>query len=310
MKNIGKKILSYALPLLVLAFTLGSCNDDDEVVPALNLDKTLSEKSDLSMFNAAIKLAKLTDFTEGGGPFTIFAPSNAAFAAAGVTTEAQLSAMPTNTLVNILTYHMQRISRTFVEIPKGPAGPMTQVNGLLTYATRNPTTNVVYINGAKITQSDIKTSNGIIHVIDKLLTPPIADRVTTLAANADFKLLVQGINKTALAATFNGANTLFAPNNAAMVAAGYDSTTIANLAAGAATTTFSNFLRYHLVPGRIFSGDFKDGALKTVFGTNITFSSGGTKVAGVNNATPLSFTFTDFLTSSGPIHGISGALRP
>ncbi|MGB8192586.1 MAG: fasciclin domain-containing protein [Chitinophagaceae bacterium] len=304
-----KKIILLALPFLIGAVAITGCNDKENVTPADTVDTLLSTTGNLSIFKAALEKTGLNSFSKGGGPFTFFAPSDDAFKATGINTIADLNAIDNNLLAQVLSYHIMTGSRTLIEIPSGPNAPAASIGTLSFYASKNA--NGAFINGSKIIQADIKGSNGIIHVIDKVLTPPFTNLLATLAANTNFKLLVQGINKAALGATFSGTTvyTVFAPTNAAFVAGGYDSTTIANLS-GAALTTFTNTLRYHLVAGRMFSSEFKAGTVKTVQGSNVTISfSGGTKIKGVTNPTPASVTATDFLTSNGIIHTIDGVLK-
>ena len=305
-----KNIFFLVLPLLAATVSLTSCENDDDAVAVDNIDTLLSKNGNLGIFKAALEKTGLITYAKGGGPFTIFAPSDAAFKATGINSPADLDAIDGNVLARVVAYHIFNGRRTFVEIPSGPNAPATTVGTLALYASK--TGNVGYINGAKISQSDILATNGVIHVIDRVLVPPIGNTLVMLQANPDFKLLAQGIAKANLTATFTAATpvyTVMAPTNAAFVAAGFDSTAIANLS-GTALTNFTNLLRYHLVVGRLFSSEFKDGTLKTQQGAGLAITvSGGPKVKGPANPAAITITATDWPTSNGVIQTINGVLR-
>jgi uncharacterized surface protein with fasciclin (FAS1) repeats len=305
-----KNIFFLVLPLLAGAVSLTGCDNDDDAVAVDNIDTLLSKNGNLGIFKAALQKTGLITYAKGGGPFTFFAPSDAAFKASGINSPADLNAIDENVLARVLAYHIMNGRRTFVEIPAGPNAPATTVGTQPLYASKNGT--VGYINGAMISQSDIIATNGVIHVIERVLVPPVGNTLITLQANPDFKLLVQGITKAGLSGTFTAATpvyTVMAPTNAAFVAAGFDSTAIANLS-GTALTNFTNILRYHLVVGRLFSSEFRDGTLKTLQGTGLPITvSGGPKVKGPANPAAINITATDWPTSNGLIQTIGGVLR-
>ena len=120
----------------------------------------------------AVKAAGLVDTLSGPGPFTVFAPTDAAFADALKTlgiTKQQLLADPAK-LKTILTYH--------VVAGKVMAADVMTMNGQDVKTVAGPTLNVqingstVMVNDATVTTADIAASNGVIHVIDKVLLPP------------------------------------------------------------------------------------------------------------------------------------------
>lgn len=303
------RILLVALPLMLCVAIMPGCDDKENATPTDTVDTLLATTPNLTIFRAALEKTGMNTYSRGGGPFTYFAPSDDAFKAAGINSPADLNAIDNNLLVQTLAYHIMAGRRSQIEIPAGPNAPTTMVGGLAIYNSRNTTG--AYINGTKVVTADIQGSNGTIHVLEDVLTPPFTNIVATLAANPNFKLLVQGINKASLATTLSGTTvyTIFAPTNAAMVAGGYDSTTIANLT-GTALTNFTNVLRYHLITGRLFSSEFKAATLKSVQGSNLSLTvAGGNKIKGIANANPFNITMSDFLASNGPIHTIDGVLR-
>jgi len=310
MKRLHYKLFkNFFLALAAIIVFAGCEKTDTPVGETENLDTKITANSDLTLFQAALKKAKLTTFTQGGGPYTIFAPTNAAFTAAGLSNEAAINALDSNLLVQLLTYHIQTGARTYVEIPLGPNAPMTTQGGYTQYASRY-IGGSGYVNGAKITTPDVKASNGVMHVINGLLIPPYNTALTNLMANTDYSLMVQAINKTATNSTFSGGTvSVFAIPNAVMTAAGYDATTIAGLT-GTGLTTLTNIMKYHVIPQRIFAPDFKAGTLKTVQGTNVTVSLGtAVNIKGTNNPAALQLTSAGFACSNGVLYSINGVLK-
>jgi uncharacterized surface protein with fasciclin (FAS1) repeats len=117
---------------------------------------------------AALTEAELTETLGGTGPFTVFAPTDAAFAALPEgTVENLLKPENRATLVKILTYHVVPGEITSDKIV---AGEVNTVEG--SPVTLAVTAGKVTVGGANVTQADIEASNGVIHAIDKVIMPP------------------------------------------------------------------------------------------------------------------------------------------
>jgi uncharacterized surface protein with fasciclin (FAS1) repeats len=120
----------------------------------------------------AVKAAGLVDTLSGPGPFTVFAPTDAAFAGAleslGIT-KAELLA-DTAKLKTILTYHVVAGAVMASDVVKMDGKEVATVAGPSVKVKVDGST--VMINGATVTTADIKASNGVIHVIDQVLLPP------------------------------------------------------------------------------------------------------------------------------------------
>lgn len=126
---------------------------------------TAAENPDFSTLVAAVQAADLVDTLKGEGPFTVFAPTNAAFEAVGSTVEELLKPENKDKLTTVLTYHVVPGKVMSTDLA---AGDVATVEG------SNVTVNLdngVMINDATVTMADIDTSNGVIHVIDKVLIP-------------------------------------------------------------------------------------------------------------------------------------------
>ncbi len=124
---------------------------------------------DFSILVAAVQKAGLAETLAGPGPFTVFAPTNDAFAAAltalGLTQE-ELLASPD--LAGILTYHVlpAKVMAADVTSESTPATVQGETVDV------KPVSGGVTVNDATVTTADVAASNGVIHVIDKVLLPP------------------------------------------------------------------------------------------------------------------------------------------
>jgi transforming growth factor-beta-induced protein len=127
---------------------------------------------DFSVLVEAVQAAGLVETLSGPGPFTVFAPTDAAFADAlttlGITKE-QLFADPAK-LKTILTYHVVAGQVMAADVMGMDGQDVPTVAGPTVKVTIDGST--VMINDAKVTTADIAASNGVIHVIDKVLLPP------------------------------------------------------------------------------------------------------------------------------------------
>lgn len=127
---------------------------------------TAVEAGTFNTLVAAVTAAGLVDTLKGEGPFTVFAPTDDAFAALPEgTVDALLNDIPT--LTSILTYHVVAGKVMSTDLSDGMTAGT--VNGAdITISTMDG----VQVNGATVTAADIETSNGVIHVIDAVILPP------------------------------------------------------------------------------------------------------------------------------------------
>ncbi len=130
-----------------------------------NIIETALSGSDFSTLVTAVKAAGLVDTLSGKGPFTVFAPNNAAFAKIP---EASLKALLADKtkLTSVLTYHVVPGKVMAKDI-----GTMTEAVTVQGSKVKINTENGVMINNAKVVKADIECSNGVIHVIDSVLMP-------------------------------------------------------------------------------------------------------------------------------------------
>ncbi|MEC3877880.1 fasciclin domain-containing protein [Chryseobacterium salviniae] len=312
MKNYLKVMFSF----LALSLVVISCddNDDDEMTQMdKNIATLVSERSDLSLLRAAVTRAGLGATLSESGSFTVFAPTNDAFTSAGLGSEAAINAVPVETLKNILLYHVFTQKYAASGIPSGTT-ELTTASNSKAYVSKK--SNGVYINGAMVTTADVNASNGVIHVINKVLMPPAGNIVQVAQGNSNLSFLVAAVvrasegstNVASVLSTTNGL-TVFAPTNQAFINAGF--TSIASIQA-ANPNTLASILTYHVISARVFSSDLTEGATPaTLNGANVTITlSGGAKVKGNGNPSASNITSTDIMATNGVVHVIDRVLLP
>lgn len=123
---------------------------------------------DFTTLVAAVQAAGLVETLKGEGPFTVFAPTDAAFAALPEgTVEGLLKPENKDQLVGILTYHVVPGAVKSTDLTEGMSAATVQ-GAPVTFSLEGG----AMINGAKVTAADIEASNGVIHVIDTVIMPP------------------------------------------------------------------------------------------------------------------------------------------
>jgi len=146
-----------------LPFLFGSVT-----VKAADIVETAVAAGQFSTLVAAVQAAGLVETLQGEGPFTVFAPTDAAFAALPEgTVENLLKPENKDQLIAILTYHVVSGKIMSADIAGKTAEVATLQGGNLSVNA----TNGVMINNATVVSADIETSNGVIHVIDTVVLP-------------------------------------------------------------------------------------------------------------------------------------------
>jgi uncharacterized surface protein with fasciclin (FAS1) repeats len=315
MRNL-KKINKTSFFGLLLGFgLLTACTKTEEpaVVPALgNIATVATKDTQFSTLVAALTKAELVTTLQGTGPFTVFAPNNAAFTKAGITS---LDGLSKAALTPILTTHVLSGLVKAADVKSGLAKTVNAENNI--YMSKNA--DGVFINGnIKVVATDVSASNGVIHVIDNVIVPPTKTLVEIASGNADFKELVELVLAAdpAVASALSKASadglTVFAPTNAAFTEL-YKTLPKATLLLPASKKTLTDVLLYHVVPGRVFSTDLPN--VSGMVGTanpagKVSFSlAGGAKVIGTKSGDS-KITAVNILGTNGVIHVIDKVLLP
>lgn len=315
MKTLNFKFSKLALMVaLVGSAFFSSCKKDNDVQENLSIADIVAADDNFSLLETALNHAQLTGTLKGEGNFTVFAPNNAAFAAAGLDTDAKITAMSAETLKQILLYHVLPNRTPASAIPTASNTAVATSANANVFVTKNA--NGVFVNGATVLTADVNAKNGVVHIINRVLMPASGNIVQAAQANANFSFLVaaitrasQGSTNVAQVLSGTGPFTVFAPTNQAFINAGF--TTIASIQA-ASPATLTNILTYHVIAGRVLSSDLTEGAMPTtVQGGKVTISlTGGAKVRGLGNTTSSNITTTNVITTNGVIHAIDQVLLP
>ncbi|MDI5949288.1 fasciclin domain-containing protein [Flavobacterium yafengii] len=318
MKNVSK-IRNLALIALFSILAVSCDNDSENVVADNTITGKASGTENLSILVQALVKAELATTLQGSGPFTVFAPTNEAFATFLATTPyATINDVPKEALTQILLNHVVTGAVKSTDLTTGyiktlAKGSASTTNTLSMYIN---TSSGVKLNGnATVTTADIMASNGVIHIVDKVIDLPTI--VTHAAANANFSTLVSVLNRsgqpnfiTTLSGT--GPFTVFAPTNAAFTA--LNTELAPGGIAGVSAANLTKVLQYHVAsPANVLAASLTEGQVVTPILTPAqTFTiqlTGGAKIKDANNRIS-NIIITDVQCSNGVIHAIDKVLLP
>ena len=251
----------------------------------------------------AVIAAGLVETLSGDGPFTVFAPTDDAFAALpDGTLDAVLA--DNDMLTAILTYHVVGSTALSTDLMDGMA--VTTLNGEDVTVTINM--DGVFINDAQVTTADITADNGVVHVIDAVLlpAPPPSNTVVDIIVNSEAHTTLEtAVIAAGLAGTLSGDGpfTVFAPTDAAF--ANVPAETLDAVLADPALLTA--ILTYHVVGSTALSTDLMDGmAVTTLNGADVTVTINMDGVF-INDA---QVTVADLVADNGVVHVIDAVLLP
>ncbi len=252
----------------------------------------------------ALQAAGLVETLKGKGPFTVFAPTDEAFAKIPRETLAELL-KPENKaqLAAVLTYHVVAGEVKAADVVK--LKNAVTVNGQR--VDIQVTEGTVSIDGAKVTQTDILCSNGVIHVIDAVILPSTANLVETAQKAGTFGTLIAAAKAAGLAETLSkdGPFTILAPTDAAF--AKLPKGTVEELLKPENKGKLADILKLHVISGRVYSdavAGMKEaptlaGQALAIVKTRDGITIGGAKVSA-----------TDIDASNGVIHVIDAVILP
>lgn len=317
-------------PLLAL-LGIASCVKDEEgaaqVFDNNRINLVVADNFNLSAFSAALRLSTLDRVLQQSGPFTVLAPSDLAFNKAGYGTPVAVLGGNATTITRIANYHMldgryelDKLPYLFNQELRSRGGSMFATHWIKGGDT------VLTINGSRVVAANIPASNGLIQVIDQVLSPYLHDRLgDAIAAESDITLFSQALKTSGLLESINGQGpfTIFAPSNAAMIARGY--TSVQQILA-TDPRQLKELVDYHIVRDRRFIYDYilstgttnktKQAMLNgnTVDITllpdpNAPGSFNGISLRGIGNTSDVLLTRRDVLTGNGVLHVIDGTLR-
>ena len=287
---------------LVLATATTACDSDDEpsVAPQRTITQTAVATTDLSTLVSALQAAGLDQTLNGTGPFTVFAPVNAAFTALPSDVVTRLLETGNRAiLTKLLTFHVVPGRITASQLSNGQT--LTTVEG-----TQLPVSivgGVVRVGGARVTTTDISASNGVVHLLDGVMLGSLD--VVDQAIIRGFSSLVGAVTTAGLGTTLRTTNniTVFAPTTAAFAA----------IPGGAPTTSaaLTPVLQYHVIGARALAASLSNGqSLTTLQGGALTVGITGSAVRVTGARNFANVVATDVVAKNGVIHVIDTVLLP
>merc|ERR1740138_1250352 len=275
-----------------------------------NIVQLAAGTKDLSTLVAALKAGQLVSALEGKGPFTVFAPTNAAFAKLPkATLNSLLQYKNIKTLQAVLEYHVVSGS-IYSSSLKSENTVKTLESETMLVEVRNG--GVTINHAAHVTTADVAASNGVVHIIDAVLMPPSMTKqsiVELAAGNKDLSTLVAAITagKLVTALEAKGPFTVFAPTNEAF--AKLPKATLNSLLEPKNIKQLDAVLEYHVVAGAaVFSKNLKPSQhVKSLEGEQllVTKSWRGVHINGKAKVTT-----ADVAATNGVVHIIDTVLIP
>ena len=331
MFGLSVKRLSFAVaPALVAVFT-AACSSDSSGSAAAATDagggqidsgaqpqgkKDIVDTAAGAGFNtllAAVKAAGLESTLRGAGPYTVFAPTDAAFAKLPSFLLTKLTSAPyKKELGLILEYHvLAGAVKASDVLGKKQSVPSLEGGKLSVDGSGGK---VVINGGATVTTPDVGATNGVIHVIDGVLLPTIVDTASGYDdGTTKFSSLVGAVVAADLVGTLSGPGTftVFAPTDAAFAALKAQVGDQAFAAILADKAKLTKILTYHVLASTVFEKDVAAGDVATVEGSKIKIAvSGGNVTIGDSTSTAAKVVLTDLPNSNGVIHVIDKVLLP
>ncbi len=312
--------------LFAILAMLSSCNVDpfsyqDQKRQVLMLDK-IKEDTSLSIAVEALTIAKMAGTLNTYGPFTFFAPNNAAFKRffknQGKTS---LKDFTEEQLRTVMTYHILPTRLVAAQFIQGPQGAATGRGDYITLDISKGYKSTAVANGkATIYETDIEFSNGFLHKMDGVLDPPTLTIGEFMKQNADqYSVFIKGLERIGMMDTLVNLNdaagarirlTVFAETNSVLQKAGittFDNMPLAEL---------KSYMRYHMIRGTNFSNSYTfftagipavnvqerwDNTIMTLDGQQwIYFNLAGAKL--INGS--IDFAASDVIMRNGIIHNI------
>lgn len=302
-----KPFSNFLLGIFATLILLSACKDSKSTTainPVIEGEQTIAKVTELNeaytTLNSALESTGLLPTFEGAGPFTIFAPTDAAFAKLP---EGTLESLTVDQLADILKYHV--VEGAIASSQLNPTQDVTTLGGqdVLVEASSG-----VEINGySTVIDADFNASNGIIHAIDEVLLPAgirEANIIDKAASLGTFNTLLSAVTDAGLTSTlsYSGDLTVFAPTDEAF----------GNLPDGLleslTTEQLTEILTYHVIGSEIFSTDLDASQTPIALsGEGLYVTKDGSEVK-VNGSS--SVITADVDVSNGVIHAIDEVLLP
>ena len=287
---------------VLLVFTLQACGDDDNgngptdpPSETGNIVEVAESNDDFSDLVSALSDAGLISTLEGDGPFTVFAPTNDAFANLDV----NLNDLTEDQLVEVLSYHV--VSGNIGSGDLDTEQSVEAIAGGNLFITADGEVRVN--DNATVVDADIEASNGVIHAIDQVVLPDsYQDVVGIISKRYNLQSLEDAVVSEELASALQGDGpfTVFAPTNEAFANAELGDQDLAEV------------LQYHVIPNEVLSGDLQPAqTVETLQGEELTIEAAdGSVTITDNSGQTYEVTEADLQGTNGIVHIINGVLNP
>jgi transforming growth factor-beta-induced protein len=320
------QILKWLVLSLVASFSLISCKKDEaEPAPSAPASQTIAEVAVSGGFDSLVKaLTKaglVSTFADPSAEFTVFAPTNAAFVQ--LLNDLDLNSIneiPDELLVDVLQYHVfdqKVLSSDLSENLVAPTLGNYTVRFTLSGGAKVWTSSEGF---ADISTPDVIASNGVIHVINKVLVPNLpsenpTNNIVEVALANGFDSLAKALTVAGLVSVFEGDDvyTVFAPTNQAFIDL-LDDLGLTNISQ-IPTETLTAVLTYHVTPGYVFSDQLVSnldvGTLNNVATFKIKINGSAVSIEdALSGNTDASVTAANVRATNGVVHVIDKVLRP
>jgi uncharacterized surface protein with fasciclin (FAS1) repeats len=307
------------LGTLAFAGLVAACGGDGDDDDPSTLAEVAQQQGFTALLAAANKAGLSDELSSSSVDFTVFAPTDAAFTALATqlgfsSAGAMVEALPAPALESILLYHVLPTRKTAADLVAGGATQPTLYTFEAAPSTLalNTSAGVVItdevLTTATVVTADVRASNGIVHVIDKVLVPPGVLNIVQMAqVNPIFSTLVGAVLSADLAGALSNPMarlTVFAPTNNAFAL-------IAPTVAGLSIPELTTVLTYHVLGSQVLAADIPFGAAVPTLATPQTITINASPLTITDTtATPAPIIATDVRASNGVIHVISKVLIP
>ncbi len=324
--HLCKQLLSCSLLAVVLV--MSGCKKDAGTVSgrANRLGFILGNNFNLTLFNVGLTYTHYSDTLLRTGPYTVLAPSDKAFQAAGYANAVAVQALGAK-LWPLMSYHILGGYYPLDQLPFQFNQELRTLGGASMYVThwiKNKDT-VITINGARVVSVNQPGSNGLIQVLDQVLSPSLYGTVQgAIGADTRLTFFNAALLRSGMAVTLQGKGpyTVFAPTNEAFKALGFPSADSINQTD---PSVLAGMLNFHILTGRRFINDYiltTDGSKVSkqamLNGNNVTIkllagstpgSYSGISLQGSGNIVPASLVATNVLAGNGVLHCIDQVLK-
>ena len=279
---------------------------DKVLLPMTIADHAVANPTFTSLVAALQKASLVSALADTTKKFTVFAPTNTAFTALLTSLGASLSDLSAGTLSPILLYHVLSGLVPAAKVTAGYFPTLSTAFGKNVDVQVAVGSGVLLNNSSNVIATDVVATNGIIHVIDKVLLPPTVVDLAT--QNSIFSTLVLAVVKADLATTLAGIGpfTVFAPTNDAFTAL-FASLNVSGISA-LTKAQLTPILLAHVVSGNVQSGDLMSGAVPTLNSAKslaVVVSNGGVTLNGNINVV-----LANVQGSNGVVHVINKVIVP